>query len=572
MSKRVMLWCGFLFAVYVWLALPRIGLPVLAEELSFPGSAMLPMSEAIRILPHPVGYLGLLKLLLHVGVPAGPWLRVLGLLSFGVTIGLTAALANQLTARSGWLAALLWTLHPMAVQGSQILEIDTTLLTVAVTAFLVLVVAWPLELSRRQLGWIGIGFAGCLWVKLSCAPFLLLAVALRGWSARQWRLGWNQMAGVGGTAACVFLSSWIVVCHLIGIPWTSIFRWVVLSTYTGSGSAVAWSADVLSRSGRIGLWITPWLLLLLVVVARWVGRRAAADQWRWWCVLGVVGAIMAGYFLVRGTAWGFPKYHAPALPAAVAAVAALSVRLVRLNTPRKRLMLGVAGIVAALYFWNVGDLLYQFNYPLRLAFMTGAPPVSDALHRLWVQGMFYVLPGLVIGVAVWRGSSRQRWSGYVMGLLVLLAGSSAALDLRQRQAPYATTYHYGRPWSPYREAIHWVSAYRQEHPHGKIVGPPDLLWSAGIPMREVLGLEIHARDAIQAAVDDPSVSCIVYGISTNDLKTWRTLLQDPGFLQHIQQRFTRLTLGEGEYTVWVRKEKGVESGAQRRALMMGERP
>ncbi|GEM_PF-6935728 len=555
MSRRLLIWCGLLYAGYVWWVWPRIGLPLLADEVAFAASAQRTPTEMIAVIPHPLTYLGMLRSLLWWGMPAGPWLRVVGVASFGITLVLVAYVAHRLTPGSGALAAALWAMHPMAIQGSLILEIDTALLTMVMTAYLALLMTFPIQLSKPQVGWLGAALAGCLWVKLSCAPFLLLALAVRAWSLRNWQLGWRHLLQVAGIGGSLFLASWTLVSQAAEIPWMSIFQWVFSAVHRGlQGPVFSVATEFLNRIIRIGLWLNPWLILLLIPLGRWVWQMDRTERWRWWCAASLVGSLGVGYLVVRGTHFGFTKYHLPALPAALALLAAMTLRLGRLPKAQSVLVLGAAVLVGACYFWWVGDLLYDVNFTLRTALITGVPAVQGVVRMLWVRGLFYALPGVLVCAAVWRSSRSRRWQVGIAGLLVLLLSSNLALDLRQRQAAYATTYTYGRPWASFHEAVHFVAAYRQAHPQQDVVGPVDVLWAAGVLYSKWLSLSLPDGGAtVRQAVANPAVGCIMYGTTTHDLKAWRGIFDTPDFLQPLERQFTRSTLGQGEYVVWVRR-------------------
>ncbi len=556
MSKRLLGWCALCSIVYLWWAVPRLGLPLLTEEVQFAASWDRPLAKVVVGIPHPTAYIGLLRVLVNHGWLHGPFLRVVGMVSFGALIVLVAYLAERLSPGAGPLAALLWTVHPMAIQGSLILEIDNALLTLVVTAYLALLMALPVRLSRGQVVGLGLALAGCLWVKLSCAPFLLLAAALRPWSQRQWALGGRQVLAIAGIAVVVFLGSWRFWCALSGISWVSVFDWVATATHRGlQGEMFGWGTELLNRAGRVGLWLNPWLVVGWLVASWWVGRVPAAERWRWWSLVGFTAVVMIGYLIIRGTHFGFAKYHLPALPAALALVAATAQRAIKPLVARQRIVLGLVGLLGLGYFWGVGDLLYQVNYTLRLALLTGTPPLAAMLRQLLGRSLLYLLPGFVVGGwLLGRWPRGQRAAGVCTGLLLLLLSSNLALDLRQRQAPYATTYTYGRSWGTYQEAVQWVKAFRQAHPNAAIVGPVDILWSAGVLYTEWLSVSLpDSGETILQAIQNPAVGCLLYGTTTHDLRTWRQLLATPQFRKELEQHFTEVTVHQGEYFAWVRR-------------------
>ncbi len=548
-SKQLLGWCGILYLGYLWWVRPRIGLPLLADEVAFAAATQLAPAQALQIIPHPPVYLGLLKLAAHLGGLHAWCLRMVGVARFGLTLVGTAYAANALVPGAGGLAAVLWAMHPLAIQGSLVLDIDNTLLTAAMTFYLALLLTYPARVSARQLGWLGFAFAACLWVKLSCAPFLIFATFLRAWSARLPRLAVRQTVGISVVAGAAFLITWMLLCGLTQIPILSIFQFLAASTYTG----FQWTSlgmELLNRVIRVGLWMNLWLVLLISGLGIGLTRVAPRPDGRWWCVLGLTASIFLGYVVVRGPTVGFAKYQLPALPAALILVAASVRRVVDMRALRSAVVLGAVSVI---YFWVVGDVLYQVNFLLRVARITGEPSVKNAVAQLLWSSWWYMLPGVCVGWWAARASA-GRVPRMLMGSLLLLIGSNLALDVRQRQAAYATTYTYGRPWASFQEAVHFVSAYRQAHPQQEIVGPLDVLWEAGVPYTaRMYNRSLHDVDLLRQAAENPAVGCILYGTTTNDIRTWQTVLQDPAFLQRLQQRFVKVTLGRGEYSGWMRQ-------------------
>jgi len=406
----------------------------------------------------------------------GLWIRLFGdgevatrslsvaclLLAAGIAFDIarrSVLLEGASTARSllaGVVALAILLTNPLAVQVAQVLDIDNTVLTVLLAAFVWLAIRMPDRWDWKQVVGLGALFALLLWTKLT-TPWILLAAlvftrAFQGLGVR----GALDALAVGAFGSALFLATWVGIYSATGMPIGYTIDVLVREAGDSSASSrdrlVSVAAFVNGIAPNV-LWLGPFFCLLFVgagVLRLWSLLRGrglrAAD------LLVVLGAAIYLVYFAK-LAGNLPKYHASLLPLWAAACGILVARAV--GRPSLAQIAATLITCAGLTWWLV-------------------PPMADEWTIAWTPGVVRQLVGipLVVGALLavaWpflggagrhggsdrgpddtpnagmrRLPSRGRLTGVPVALLVLAISWSVALDLAQRDRIGSTTYYYGR--------------------------------------------------------------------------------------------------------------------------------
>lgn len=195
---------------------------------------------------------------------------------------------------------------------------------------------------------------------------------------------------------------------------------------------------------------------------------------------------VAGVFAFYGTmivpAWGYPRYHTPALPILALVVSAWVVN--QIKQPGRLFWLTMLAIIAGALAYIalvVGDPMYDIY---RATFET-----TDIAERLRIGGAAaarLALPTLLIAA----GSLALAWpagltrSAMLSAALAALAvGSAIATNWIQSTAEYSTRYRYTYLYADRQAATEAVRA--GVPPQGYSLTDKDLLWYAGRPGEQI---------------------------------------------------------------------------------------
>lgn len=432
------------------------------------------------------------------------------------TLPLLVALAGALTdldavrLREGWkvwqfagLALLLYVLSPLVIQNGTLVDIDGSLLPLAVVGFVLYVIRTferPGPVPRSRYVGLAVLFAAVSWVKFGPLPVLVVSLGgyllLRG----DYR---NLVPAIGSLFAGfgLFSVTWRGVASLLDLPFWKPYDHnfgMLLSGGGGRDIALATRAMLSGWTGYASLlWLSPFLVLLacgalLVGAPRrpsvaWLRDRAPL------AFVGAVGALTyAQYTVLAKLPYGFPKYMGIVTPlfAVLAAVCVASVLPSPLERPRLwGANAGAAAVVAVVTVLAPDPFYVSFNEGIRSVLARTLATVTA-----YVGGF-----ALVSGVATVSTERLDRSSLAAIGLVVLLLGTNGGLILTQATAGYSTHYNYGQTGS--EETLAYVEgAYADLPPEERsaVVVPFDIGLRLGEPYHDT---ELYSVSDLEA--DDP---------------------------------------------------------------------
>ncbi|MDD4538176.1 MAG: hypothetical protein PHT80_04110 [Lentisphaeria bacterium] len=382
--------------------------------------------------------------------------RLCGILYWLGTIGLLAWLcrprkkpiSDAQSASSLWraLPIVLLACMPMAMQAAVIIEIDQTALPFFTLLLCCAVRSYAERLDWRHGALTALALAAALWCRLS-TPLLLLPLFMAYALLLRWR--WQRVAGLALAFVAgwtIFHLSWLLYGHLSGVNADGVFDYLRRSfgeTTVGARAASRGQHSVLTAL-YLSFWgLNPFVLLALACAlwqllrGLWRERRLRADD-----LFLLAGLwLLAGYGIVGGALFGFPKYHCPALPLLALGLVMTGAKAWKgRQTDGKQwpVLATCALATGALALAAQGDPLLVLRSDLRIA-QAAAEPLQPMLLELALRlAATYGGAALIVAWA-WR---RQR-TALLPTLVATALGINAAMAIRQATAPYATGYIYG---------------------------------------------------------------------------------------------------------------------------------
>jgi hypothetical protein len=210
------------------------------------------------------------------------------------------------------LAVALYGLNPLTVQNSVLIDIDNGLLTTALTGLLCLWLSLRSRPALLRVAVLSVAFAVCLWVKLPTPHILAAAITAYQLLCRRW--------GEAGLAVTFTLVG-IVLFAAAHTVYGAVTGYTLSDAFTAlAGRAryeILWQApsNFVQTTGVMLFWLgLPFVVL--IAPAAWDSLRRLMSGQSQAQDLGLiyVAGVFAFYGIVIVPAWGYPRYHTPALP------------------------------------------------------------------------------------------------------------------------------------------------------------------------------------------------------------------------------------------------------------------
>ncbi|MDY0018608.1 MAG: glycosyltransferase family 39 protein [Anaerolineae bacterium] len=484
-DKGVLVHILFAGGVLIGFAAVMAWQPILADEWDFYRAAA-DWAHDRALIPHPQAYVHLLQASLALFGKTPGSARIPGILTALLNLALIPMIVKAFwgdtpTSRRIAIAAVwLYALAPLTPQNMMLVDIDNTLLTTVLLSFIWLwkrTQDWP---SPKRITALSIALAAALWTKLPTPVVLIGSLGLF------YLLRWDlrrliELALITAGGGLLFVVSFALYGQLTGF--TFAFFGPAFGNLSSTGDFRGLLPRVPQTMGVFVLWLSlPVTALLTLVLFQTVGRvfnRQLED--RDFLVI-YVAAMMAFYAVIMVPAWGYPRYHAPAVPVIAVLVAALLLPVSE-GLPRKVWLLaaalGIAYVVYALVV--IGDPLWDLY---TLTFETDLGDLPQRLREgmtLIAQLSFPLVIGMAIGlfflVARWRLLLRPAGI-YLLGILA--AASMLSTLVVQIPADYSTRYRYTYRYDDLFQAIDTVKAVG-----GTTLAIKDVLYDAGVPGEEI---------------------------------------------------------------------------------------
>ncbi len=557
---------GFFLIIYLVCALLFIHKPLTGDEFVFAFDAQQVHFGKIGTW-HPPFYFDSLRLCHFLFGFTGENLRFFNIFCFTLTLFLVYPIAEEIFSRdennkSGktfWLFTIfMYAVHPMALQGSLVLDIDNSLLNLLLLLFIFVFLKSHNQPGNKNLILLGFFLFFCLWTKLSTSFGLILVIFIFQILSKGVKRGIGASFLIAGVGIGILCAAWALYANFYKIPVFALAERIsqpIQATFFIASHYFL--RDFLKRTIRIILWINPFIILLFL---RTFGIRLKEFSARKiiqpidFCFIYVI-VIFTGYLFVGGGAWSFPKYHFPLLAILILLVFG-RIGKADFNLIGKEAGFYI-GMIVVMIFYNVfivGDLLYLLNYKIRNAFIL-APQDLPVLYKDFFRQLFlYVLPIFIITAIlkiIFAGRYKLARVIYI-GFIIAAISTILSGDFIHLKADYATSFCYGRSTADMRKLEGFFLRLKHDYPKSMIIGPGDVLFNAGLWN---LGMERYvyctSGENFLSAIKDERVICVAYGVSWNDIFQYRNIFYNRLVQGYLKQNYRAGQMGE--YTIWLRR-------------------
>jgi|GEM_PF-2245951 len=554
------------FLIYLAFCLPAIRQPLLGDSVMFPSYAR-GFYHSQRLDPyfakdlffspgvwHPPFYMSMLALLGGFTALNETSARFIGIACFALTLLLIYRLTTLVFGYSqrkriiALSAVFLYSLNPMAIQGSLLPDIDTSVMVPLMLGFVYLF--FRLKDKKAGPAILGICFAVLLWAKLT-TPFLLI-LAIAGFYGLQGRIkeGLIKSGVICLTGVMLFLVSWAGFSHFLHKPFIYPFNFIqntliqktLLSHDIRSFGVIL---SVLRVSVRLFFYLTPFYCAVYVLSLNPGSRKPGAVDGQYFLRILTL-LILACYFLAGRLTYSFPKYHYPFIAFSTILVCGLLTQKLKLERKYAWFYLSaVTGIV----LYNIlaaGDLLDLTDYRLKENIIVNGFLSPGLARELTLRITFYLAPFILLAGWFWlRKKKVILWNM----VFLWLAASFISQDILQAKAGYSTVYCYGvRKTRQFLGALDQITAEG-----GDILTSDDIYYNINNANKPFAAC-FQANDYLNAGnfistVKKQAPRAIAFGLSANTIEQYRDVFESPetiGFLKGAGYRKSVL----GSYTIW----------------------
>lgn len=483
-SRRVVLTLAIATAWYAAIWVLSQGKLIYTDEVAFAQDiARIAQGDWQHLgIPHPPLYIWLAGLAVRIfgfGLPA---IRSVGALAYVATLLIIPAACDAFfkenTQHTALIAIATYAVHPLALQGSLLLDIDNTIFTPALLLFLTALAIHERFSRAGGIALIAVTYALMLWTKLLPSSLIIsIAVAvIYAWRRR----GFASVIVGMAFGLAVFAGTFALMAALTNFPYE-----LVVATFRRTSAPVSGGVTAVVTRGLMGGGITAsWIGIPFVLVYLYLLAPRAVDFLRTRRVdlpdiLILSSATgMALYTIGSELPMGYPRYHYPMF--------ALMVLLVSQHLAKNRFgrrtqfVLAGAAAAAVVYFAVVMPDPLLPQYALTFDTNSLAERLTFGL-RLQVGAL--LIPLGVLGLGSWlalrdaRNTIRVTWVAFCLGAWFVLT-------VAQVLAPYATIYEYGRVGAA--QAGDLVRARTKATDN--IVAPMEILFASHRPGDYVLNL------------------------------------------------------------------------------------
>ncbi len=444
---------------------------------------------------------------------------------------------------------LFYATSPVMVQGASLIDIDMTLLVPAVVLVFWFYSSYQKTKDAKWAVLTGLAVSLAFWAKITTPIVLIIfLIPYTLWSQKN-QQGRAIMLGALVSGILIFLGTWYLYCRIAAVPFSAPFAYAWEASFgkTITSGSAPWG-QLLQNAFLLTLWtgVMPLLLLLGLAADRIRsflkdGSHRPEDVFLWGGLI-----IVAGYMVVGGASFGYPKYQVPGL---ALALIYLGIRAAQhetefFNRGYKTILL-IALIVSVLHIFFVGDPVYQIRYALREAIAYRLPEKTGIIEAVLLNaGLSLIVYAAVLFFWRKRGSSKS----FIGIMLTIAIGSNAGTLFVQSRAGYMTGYNYGGSG-----LVQAVETIRRNVPPGSVViAPGEIIYYLNSPSSRYVPNALWTDTVrLRGRLEEPATAGFVYNAATNTVQQIQSITSSP-LLQNTLHREYRLT-EIGNYKVWMRR-------------------
>jgi len=481
-------------------------------------------------IPHPPLYSILGSLSVQVFGYSLPAMRLVGGVGYLLTLWLIPLFCYHLTRDSvqaeqaSLIAIVTWAIHPLALQGSLLLDIDNTIFPPVLLLFMIVLSATELTFAWKRIILVGLVVAIMLWVKLLPSNLLIIGLAIIAYIRRKQLFISTLAALIFGLL--IYLASFAIFSLSTQFPVE-----LVLSTFIRTQNISQPFGRLLARvvmgGGITTVWIgIPVLIIFGMIVVKRLLDIIKSGQLSIFDILILYIIFGFSIFTIGNELpMGFPRYH---YPLALIIIIITSIEIVRMKRFQK---LNIFALVLLLIFFIIYFVTIMLDplLPHYLLTFETNNLVTRLIFGLQNQIYAMIIPLGVALIALWViYRNKTAFSNVIPSLLISYCVSTwLVTSVTQTQAAYSTIYEYGRfgGW----EMAKLVQERTQ--PTDKIIAPQEIRWAAQRSNGDFVVSLLACQDCIAQSTIEyfHKNKPVAYVLTTKEDKRYTHITRDPQF-------------------------------------------
>ncbi len=447
-----------------------------------------------------------------------------------------------------WTLPLLVATHPASIQGSVILDWETTLF---LSFFVLFCLIWLTRPFKTPFSFLIPSFlyALSLWARTVSAlvvafSWIVWSVCFRPKKEESFHLLKILLAGF-----FLFLVSWgIYVFFAWGIshffdPFLYFLRRLIHPSRVGGR---------LQDFARLLLWVgIPWVFLFLTGLFKGVPKSLFPLTDRLHFLKVVVFFGIPVYHFVAGSSWGYPKWTVGFIPLAAFLFIVLWVPSLPPFTRKEMPYLFIiSGAILFVSFAFIKDPLYELCYVMKKSLMLGSTLRQELPRLVWLFGVpsFLLVATCLLIFFLFRKKTDLS-SAIVLGALVTAFSTQLPFAAIQSHAPYPTVSLYGD-----RDKSRAVSILKEQLSPDEFILAPELIipYEAGSKATYLGSPPWRDSDTFLKTLREKRPKAVVYSFSTLSMHSYREVVQNPKVQEALRADFIEQKIGD--YSLWLRKK------------------
>ena len=544
--------------IYVLFAVPSLHEPLMGDSYVLPMHGEYLHDGKIYVPDHPPAYTVLISGIISAVGKNYQWYRLLGITGFIASLLLMYLITNKIAGspKAAGLACFLYAINPMAIKGSLITDIDTTILTPILLLFMYFLFRYYGAMTVKRITVLGIIFAGALLCKLT-TPFILIASIVVAYAIEgNFKKGFYYAMVISLIGSLCFMLFWGFFSTHYNLSFTYPFLYIknlFINLNAYNQHAASSSSMIIRVVTRLALLISaPLMLWYGIITAQTITKIKTSNGNFFYRYLFFYSAmILIGYIFVGRITHSFPKYHYPFVSALCILLSLAYYRYAsseNTGIPKWFYLLLSLLAIASLYY-GVGDLLYLTDYYVREKLITTNETMSTILRYVSIKLLLYLM---VIPCAYFVVQLFKRGLPFVNRVAVTLficgISMNMATDLLQLRANYFTVYCYGGEITKGFYDHFKDKNLRREN----VLATGDVWYLLGIRQRTThRAWENHAAFVETVTIQKPDY--IIYGISSNTLGQYQNIFNNKDIVAFLAECYDRNEYGS--FTVLSRRKK-----------------
>ncbi len=509
-------------------------------------------------------YGGTLILLSKFFKPDYQTARMLGIFIFLFTLGAVWGIAKEVAGNKDdalkvcLLSVFLYCIHPMAIQGSLLMDRDNTFFTLFLTCFVLFFIRFKKFRRRRDYFLCVLCVTGLLWGKLASFPVVFLGFAiLEGLTNKNLKERVVDMGVVAG-GVLIFIVSWFLFCRSVSAPWlnpSDIFTYLFSagkSRFSSSMPGLNSLSDIVKTFVHVVIWFNPFFLCLAALC--WLGtvknffktRALQADE-----ALSVFSfVIFAGYIFYGRLMFGFPKYHYPALFLMCVGSACLLISIAGNMTMKDTAWVVFFSLgISFIYHAIVNDVFLSAYFSVKESLAQYGFVSVSVKYKIISQWGTLLACFALTWVFFRRVCLHSVKRSFLASLFVCSVSLNLSQDIFQMDRNVSTISCYGERGTG--DAVKYLRA-RLENAHVVLTSRQILFHLGQSGRKDYKDVFFNDREKVIKELKKPVVQFFAYGIQTHTWYQLREVFHDREIIRYVEENFLRRKIGT--FTVWERKK------------------